>query len=392
MSEPNSIPAETAAAEAPLANALTCPVTAERLAPQHRKYVDFNGPAGGRMFAAKGMVPLQGADFLHVLFMLTCDPDEKVRETAKATAGGNDERVKKILLSSLRDETIERPVLEFYAQLLQGKDDLLELIALNNSTSDETVAAMATTGGPKLAELISQNQLRSLRTPQILRNLCGNANASKATIDLACDFAVRSGVIMDDVPAMKEARFRIHGADAPLPSPEEQLTAEQVLSDEKESLADEGAQPLEEKKKLTLVQKLMKMSVAEKIKLATLGNKEARGLLMRDSNRLVSMAAVTSPRITDGEVMLMAGNKTANEDILRYIYSNRAWTKNYKIKLLLVRNPKVPASISMKFVAMLRDSEVRDLAKDKNVPSAVQQQAKKMMDKKNAPPKPDGGH
>jgi len=312
-----------------------------------------------------------------------------VRETARATAGGADERVKKVLLSSLRDESLAQPVIEFYAQLLQGRDDLLELVALNNSTSDETVALMAATAGPKLCELISQNQLRSLRTPLILRNLCGNANASKATIDLACDFAIRSGVTMDDVPAMKEARIRIHGPDAPPPSPEEQLTADQVLAEEKESLADEGAAPLEEKKKLTLTQKIIKMTVAEKIKLATLGNKEARGLLLRDSNRLVCMAAVTSPRITDGEVMLMAGNKTANDDILRYIYSNREWTKNYKVKLMLVRNPKVPAAISMKFLSMLRDSEVRDLAKDKNVPSAVQQMAKKMLDKKNAPPKSD---
>lgn len=376
--------------DAAAANVPVCPVTAERLAPQQRRYVDPKGPAAGRMMAAKGLVPLQGADLAHVLFMLSYDPDEKVRETARATAGASDERTKKVLLTALRDEQLEPPVLEFFSTVLQGKDDLLEQVALNNSTADVSIAQMVLTAGPKLAELISQNQLRILRTPEILRNLCANPNASKATVDLACDFAIRSGVVMDDVPAMKEARIRIHGPDAPPPPPEEQLTAEQVLHEEKDSLEREDASPLEEKKKLTLTQKIMKMSVAEKIKLATLGNKEARTLLLRDSNKLVTMAAITSPRITDGEIFLMAGTKTASEDVLRYIYSSREWTKNYKVKLQLVKNPKVPSAVAMKFLSTLRDSELKDLARDKNVPGAVQQMAKKIVDKKTAPPKTEG--
>ncbi|MBS2030710.1 MAG: hypothetical protein JST54_22590 [Deltaproteobacteria bacterium] len=370
-------------------------MTAERLAPQMRRYVDFKGPVAGRAMAAKGLVPLQGADFAHVMFMLTFDPDEKVRNQAMQTASAPDDRTKKVLLAALRDEDLEPPVLHFYAQVLGGKEDLLELICLNNTTADETIAEVVLNASPKLAELISQNQLRLLRTPLILRNLCGNPNASKATVDLACDFAVRSGVVMDDVPAMKEARIRIHGPDViAAPPPADQVTADAILEEEKETLHNENAEPLVEgsQKKMTLVQKVMKMQVSEKIKLATLGNKEARTLLLRDSNKLVCMAAINSPRITDGEILLMAGNKTCNDDVLRYIYSNRSWTKNYKIKLALVRNPKVPAAIGMKFLSTLRDSELKDIAKDKNVPSAVQQQAKKMVDKKNAPVKVGGDH
>ena len=192
---PAAPPAEASALPA-------CPVTDERLAPRDKRCVDFKGPAAVRGMAAKGMVPLQGADFLHVLFMLTFDPDEKIRAQARETASAKDERTKKTMLAALRDESLDPPVLDFYAHVLAGKDDLLELVALNNSTTDETIADLVQHAGPKLAELISQNQLRLLRTPLILRNLCGNANTSKATVDLACDFAIRSGVVMDDVPGL----------------------------------------------------------------------------------------------------------------------------------------------------------------------------------------------
>ena len=66
---------------------------------------------------------------------------------------------------------------------------------------------------------------------------------------------------------------------------------------------------MEEGKKLSLSKRIMSMNVSEKIKLATKGNKEARGILMRDSNKLVSVAVIRSPRITDGEVLGLAQSK-----------------------------------------------------------------------------------
>ena len=380
-------PGVDAAPEAalPPAEVLACPVTADRLAPKDKRYVDFNGPAGGRMMAAKALVPMQPADQAHVLFMLTFDPDEKVRAQARATAA--DAKTKKVLQLALKEEDLDPHVLDFYGRILEGQDELLQLIVLNNTTADATISEIAYSCSAALAETISQNQLRYLRTQEILRNLCANTNPSKATIDLACDFAIRSGVVMDDVPAMFEARIRIHGADAPPPPPEELVTAEEVLAEQGDALVHDDAPPIEEGKRKTLTQRIMKMNVAEKIKLATLGNKEARGLLLRESNKLVSMAAIRSPRITDGEVLLMAGNKTCGEEILRYIYGSREWTKNYKIKLALVKNPKVPPGVGLKFLSTLRDSEVKSLATARDVPNAIQVAAKRIIEKKNAPVK-----
>jgi hypothetical protein len=118
-----------------------------------------------------------------------------------------------------------------------------------------------------------------------------------------------------------------------------------------------------------------------------LGNKEARGLLIRDSNKLVCTAVIRSPRITDGEVLNSASNKSANEEVLRIIYNSREFTKNYKIKLALLKNPRLPLSVGMKFLSTLRENDLKELSRDKNVPSGLQGMAKKMTAKKDEPKK-----
>lgn len=362
-----------------------CPFNAEFLPPNMRKHVDPAAPVPLRMMAAKGLVPLNPSDMLGALYMLTFDAEQSIRDAAAKTASGLPER---ILGSALRDEGVQAPVLGWFLGLLRTHDAYAEMLVLNSTTPDEAVAELARECSPKLAEIIGQNQLRLLRQENIIRGLCANANASPALIDSVCDFAVRSGVVLVDVPQMQAARVRLFGPQAVEAPPDPGPTAQQLLEDFKE-VAEETAAPMEEGKRLNLTQRIMKMSIAEKIKLATLGNKEARTLLIRDSNKLVCTAVIRSPRITDGEVLLSAANKAANDDVLRIIYGNREWTKNSKIKLALVKNPKVPLTVVMKFLGTLRDAELKDLARDRNVPSGVQAFAKKMMEKKAAPKKED---
>lgn len=361
----------------------TCPIKDDFLPPTMRKHVDPKAPAAIRMMAAKALVPLSPGDLLGVLFMLTFDPDEKVREAALKSAGALPDR---ILASGLRDEGVKPPALGFFLEVLWEKEAYAEMLVLNGSTPDEAVAKVARGCSARVAEIIGQNQLRVLRHDDIIRQLCENPNASAALIDGVCDFAVRSGVLLADVPQMKAARVRLYGPDVEPPPPGP--TAEEVLGDF-ETLQEEAAHPVEEGKRLNLTQRVMKMSVAEKIKLATLGNKEARTLLIRDSNKLVSVAVIRSPRITDGEVLAVANNKTAPEDVLRVIYGNREWTKLFPIKLALVKNPKIPLAISLKYLSTFRDAEVKDLATNKNVPSGIRMAAKKMVEKKTAPKKDD---
>lgn len=360
-----------------------CPITAEFLPEQMRKHVDPKAPVPLRMMAAKGLVPLGPPDMVSVLFMLTFDPEGNVRETAGKTAASLPDR---IASSAFRDEEVQGPVLAWYLTLYGQQDAYAEMLILNGNTPDDAVARLAGSCTKRTAEIIGANQLRLLRTDDIIRTLARNPNAQGALIDGVCDFAVRSGLNLPDVVQMQEARVRLFGAEAAAAPKEEGPTAEQLISEYgMEADVSASAGPLEEGKKLTLAQQIMKLNIAEKIKLATKGNKEARTVLIRDSNKLVAVASIRSPRITDGEVLTQANNKIAHDDVLRCIYSNREWLRKYAIKLALVKNPKVPQGVAMRLLGQLHESDVKQLSKDKNVPSSVQMMAKKQMMKKEAP-------
>jgi hypothetical protein len=150
--------------------------------------------------------------------------------------------------------------------------------------------------------------------------------------------------------------------------------------------------PEQEQKRFTMTQRVLQMSVAQKIKLATLGNREARTLLLRDANRLVSLAAAQSPRITDGEILGLANSRTTSADVLRYIYEKRDFVKVYSLRAALVRNPKVPLPTALKYLPTLQEKDIKDLARDRNVPATVMAQAKAWMMKREAASKgPAGG-
>jgi hypothetical protein len=377
-------PAPAPAAEAPPADLPVCPITDDFLPPNMKKHVDPKAPVPLRMMAAKTLVPLSPSDMIGALFMLTFDPDAGVRDAVAKSVQALPER---ILSAALRDEDVAPPVLGFFLERLWENDGYAEMLVLNASTPDAAVAAIADRCSSKIAELIGQHQLRVLRHEDIVRRLCQNPRASPALIDGVCDFAVRSGLQLTDVPQMQQARVRLFGPQALEKPPDPGPTVDELASEFKDELLSENASPMEEGKRLNLTQRVLKMSIAEKIKLATLGNKEARGLLIRDTNKLVAVAVIRSPRITDGEVLMMANNRAATDEVLRIICNKREWIKMYQVKLALVKNPKVPLAIAMKFLNTLRESEIKDISKSKNVPSAIQVQAKKMLEKKNSPKK-----
>jgi hypothetical protein len=322
------------------------------------------------------MAPVQ---IVTSLYILTHDADREVADTAHAAAQKLPDR---ILTSALRDESLDPGSLALFAEVLGDRDNYLELIVLNGATSDETIAQVATHASAKICELVSQNQLRLLRCEALLRGLLNNPAMSRSVADSVADFAVRSGVNLPDLPALVEARRRVFG-DAPVV--DEGPTAEQVATEF--SLKQEAAPPLEEGKRVSLSQRVMKMNVSQRIKLAALGNKEARTLLLRDTNKLVAMAAVQSPRITEGEILAVANNRTAPDEQLRYIYNNRDWTKSYQLRLTMVKNPKVPLPVAMRFMATLRDTEIRDISRSKNVPGGVAHQARMTLAKRANPDK-----
>jgi len=125
-----------------------------------------------------------------------------------------------------------------------------------------------------------------------------------------------------------------------------------------------------ELKKSTL-QLIQDMSVAEKMDLARKGSKEERTILMRDANRLVQLAVVQSPKITDAEILQVAGNRQVDDEVLRFIAGKREWLQNYQVTVALTTNPKTPLALALKLVGSLRVRDLDQLARSKGVPRAL---------------------
>ncbi|HEY6873191.1 MAG TPA: hypothetical protein VI298_10745 [Geobacteraceae bacterium] len=121
------------------------------------------------------------------------------------------------------------------------------------------------------------------------------------------------------------------------------------------------------------------MGVADKIKIALTGDKEWRSLLIKDSNKLVSGAAVKNPRITEAEILTIAKSKIQNDEIVRVICMNKDWLKNYQIRKAMVENSKTPLPNALRFMATLTEKDLAALAKSKNVSTVVATQARRLL-------------
>jgi len=124
---------------------------------------------------------------------------------------------------------------------------------------------------------------------------------------------------------------------------------------------------------------LSSLSLADRLKLAMKGTREQRAQLIRDANRIVATAVLSSPKLTDSEVESFSKMANVSEDVLRIVGTNRAWLKNYGVVLGLTRNPKTPPAISMQLMHRLAEKDVKMLAVDRNVPEAVRLAARRLM-------------
>ena len=389
-------------AQATAAPAPTCPVALSALPANFQKHVDPKAPIPLRMMGAKALVPMGPKEMSTALFMLTFDPDAAVRETAAKSAAGLPDR---ILSVALRDETVEPAVLDYYAGLLAGKDEYVEMLVLNATTPDSAIQRVALAASERITEIIAQNQLRMLRHPDIVRTLVTNKATRPSTIDNVCDFCVRSGLSLEDLAEFRAARRRIHGGTAQDDELAKKIAAEQKIAEaraeaaleqlgaagpdgeEKEVPPGSPEEQEQEQQKLSITQQMMKLSVAKKIEWANKkGNREVRTILLRDPNKLVQLAVMQSPRITEGEIAKVALSRTAPQEVLQYIYNNRQLMKNYQIKVNLINNPKMPVAVSMRFLSSLRAAEVKAVAKNRNVPQGLATAAKKLLDKKGGGP------
>jgi hypothetical protein len=141
----------------------------------------------------------------------------------------------------------------------------------------------------------------------------------------------------------------------------------------------DGGGPADAAKAQSLHMQILGMTMGERIKLALRGNKDARTILLRDTNKLVRRFVLQNARISDGEVLAVARNRNADDELIRTICESREWMRNYQVRLAVATNPKTPLPIAIRQVQTLLERDLRVLGKSKNVPEAVAAQARRLL-------------
>lgn len=184
---------------------------------------------------------------------------------------------------------------------------------------------------------------------------------AKIPKELISGFIARS-----DVPLELRDFFVKRGVEVaatPLPDLEEALVDEDTT--------EYGPEPTTEEEKLSLVQRLASMAVPDKVKAAMKGSREMRAILIRDPNKLVSLAVLSSPKMSETEVESIARMGSVSEDVLRTIGHSRAWTKNYGVVAALVKNAKTPLAMSMNMLNRLSEKDLKGLSTNRNIPETL---------------------
>jgi hypothetical protein len=199
------------------------------------------------------------------------------------------------------------------------------------------------------------------------------ARATAATLDALPIAPLRAFLGRSDIPDEMKAFFGHRGIEA-----DEDVPVFDIDEPLLDTLAELPAEPdaADPEHKM-----LSSLSVLDRMKLAMKGTREQRGQLIRDSNKLVSAAVLSSPKVNEAEIEAFTKMGNVSEDVLRIIGQNRAWTKNYGIILGLCRHPKTPPAIGMTFVQRLHEKDLKMIATDRNAKEGLRLLAKKMLSK-----------
>ena len=372
-----------------------------------------SAPQPARLAAARGLLPLPQNELLEVLVALRGSVDPEI---AKAAASTLDSQNNEDLLMAAKAEDTAPAVLNYLATFPNSSRELREAVILNTQTPDHAIAAVAseTTDG-SLLELIATNQQRLVRFPDIINAILGNSvktfEAERRALETRREFFEKergAQQIADELRARGKtaaAEFfetaesasemsledawilaqHIEVSDAELDDtwlPSERF--EELVTETVQESAANFQRVVESERleggdlsadRVSLIRRVMFMNVRDRIKLAMKGDREARSILIRDSNRVVSTAVINNPRITAQEVENIASMRTVSDEVLRTIGMNRAWARSYPIIHNLARNPRTPIHTAVGILPRIYTRDLKNLGQNRNVSDAVRRQA-----------------
>jgi len=371
--------------------------------------------------AARGLLPLAAEDLLEVLVHLRSDADADIARSAEETLA---EQTRDTLREAVAADSVSPRVLDYLARRADAGREVHEPVALSPRTPDDSIAALAAaTADGSLLELISINQQRLIRARAIIDAVLSNPartpeaerrvretrreffekefgvqqvaeemrargmGAAAEFVEAAESVAVAGAALSIEDAWLLAGHIEVSDADIDdswLPSElvEELLveTDEQRAGNIERVIAEAEAEVGDmAPERVSLIRRVMLMSVKDRIKLAMKGDREARGILIRDGNKIVSTAVVHNPRITDKEVESIAAMRTVSEDVLRTIALNRAWARIYPVVHNLARNPRTPLPTALSILPRLQARDLQSLSQNRNVPDGVRRQAQRLM-------------
>ena len=383
--------------------------------PVVQSIISGNAPPAARSAAARGLLPLPQADLLEALVHLTADNDPAIAQAAQETLAS---QAAADLLQVAATETTAPAVLGYLASLGSVDNEIHEAIAANANTPDEAIALLArATPNASLIELITLNQQRLIRAPEIIdaillnpvrsaeaerraketrreffekergarqiaQELRARGNSAAAEFFENAELTTTTGELsIDDAWVIAQ---HIEVSDVDIDDSwlarefiEEMLieTPEQIAANAQAVINAEKLEGDVSPERISLIRRIMFMTAKDRMKLALKGDREARGILIRDSNKIVATGVIHNPRISDQEIENISSMRTVAEEVLRLIGMNRAWARSYSIIHNLARNPRTPMATAVHILPRIRTKDLNAITQNRNVSEAVRRQA-----------------
>lgn len=375
-----------------------------------------------KLAAAKGMLPLAPEEMLEALRILSVDDDVEIQEAVGATVLTFDSgRLKPIV----EDAGTSASILGFIATWKSIPRDVYQPLIFHHNTPDQALAAIAVASElGEILELVALKQQALINHPAIIDAILANPRRTPEAERRAKE--VREEFFEKQYGAqIIEGEQRAQSDDAsavvePVAEPEKVVRIEDLFAEFIEAdLIDTGDEMLLEfeeqfgkiddikdlieevegfdveqflageefadiidkemfEERVTVLARIARMSVKDRIRFALKGTREVRMILIRDPNRPVCAAVIMNPRITDQEIETISALKSVNEEVLRLIALSRAWTRNYAVIHNLVRNPKTPVALSLNFLNRIQSRDLRALGQNKNIPEVIRTMAGRM--------------
>ncbi|MGH9943742.1 MAG: hypothetical protein ACRD9R_15460 [Pyrinomonadaceae bacterium] len=388
--------------------------------PVVRAVLAGTAPQAARLVAARGLLPLAQDELIEVLVALTRDAEAEIARAAEETLGAQEPGA---LAGVAASAGASPQVLDHLARRADAGREAHEAVLLNPHTPDDAVAALAArTQEGALLELVTVNQQRLIRAPQIIEAVLGNPartpeaerraketkreffekergaqqvaaemrargmTAAAEFVEAAESIGADGGLTLEDAWLIAE-HIEVSDDDIDdswLPPAElfEELFAEseeqraanfeRILAEAQAEVGDAAPE------RLALIRRIMLMNVRDRVKLGMKGDRETRAILIRDSNKAVATAVINNPRITDQEIEAISAMRTVDGEVLRLIAYNRAWARIYTVIHNLARNPRTPLPVSMSVLPRLRTKDLQQLFQNRNISEAVRRQAQRL--------------